>query len=188
MRKFLAQFLNNEEIDRIEAAYKEKNSDATGLPVYISKSRLDEEISKRKNAEEKTAQAIKDAEDKYKDIPNDWSKQLEDAKNALTTQKAEYEAQLASAKKEADVAAAIYENGGRNPKAIRALIDAEKPIQDELARVRKSDPYLFKESFIGGKGTGKDGEDGDGGAGGAGELSLEKMYAAVGLVPPESGK
>lgn len=188
MRKFLSQFLSNEEIDRIEAAYKEKNSDATGLPVYISKSRLDEEISKRKNAEEKTAQAIKDVEDKYKDIPQDWSKQLEDAKSALATQKTEYEAQLANTKKEADVAAAIYENGGKNPKAIRALIDMAKPVQEELARVKKSDPYLFKESFIGGKGTGKDGEDGNGGAGTTGELSLEKMYAAVGLTPPESGK
>ena len=110
MRKFLSQFLSATQIDEIEKAFKEKNPDSTGLPVHISKTRLDEEIGKRKTAEdalkvaeEAKAKAIKEATDpleaQLKEIPKDWKAQLEAAKAETTTVRTEYEGKLAAASK-----------------------------------------------------------------------------------------
>lgn len=199
MRKFLSKFLDAAKIDEIVEAYKAKNEGAEDLPVYIPKSRFDEknndlvEANKRiSNFEKEKSDAIKAAtaplEAKLKGIPDDWQQQLTDAQNALTTQKDEYEGKLAAASAEADRTAKIYGSGARNVKAVRALLDDTKPIDEQLTALKESDPYLFHASGLG-KGTGK-GDDDHGGEGDdkgkdQDKLSTEAMYRAVGLVPPK---
>lgn len=183
MRSFLSNFMEAAEIDKIEAAYKVKHPDASGLPAYIPKSRLDEEIAKRKTAEEAIKTATKPFEDKLKAIPEDWQKQINDAKAALETQKADYEKKIQDAQKSADVTAKIYESGARNVKAVRALLDESKGIDEQLTALKKSDSYLFNLGNDGSKGTGKQSDGGDP-EGGSKGLSDDAMYRAVGLTPP----
>lgn len=191
MRNFLAKFMSAEDLDKLEEAYKAKNDGATGLPVYIPKSRFDEVDSKRKSAEQTIAgfeaektKAVNEAtaalKEQFKDIPKDWKEQLESAKNALETQKTEYEGKLKASEKSYEITSKIYESGARNVKAVRALLDDTKPIDKQLTDLKTSDPYLFSSGLP--KGTGKDGGEGDGqGVGSKGQLSTEAMYAAVGV-------
>lgn len=199
MRKFLSKFLDTAKIDEIVEAYKAKNEGVDDLPVYIPKSRFDEKNTSLTDAEKKIADFEKDKaaaikaataplEARLKEIPEDWKEQLTTAQNALETQKTEYEGKLAAATAEADRTAKIYGSGARNIKAVRALLDDTKPIDDQLTALKESDPYLFNASGLG-KGTGK-GDDGHGGEGddkgnGSDKLSTDAMYRAVGLVPPK---
>lgn len=198
MRKFLSKFLDAAKIDEIVTAYKAKNEGAEDLPVYIPKSRFDEkndalnEANKKiEGFEKEKSDAIKAAteplEAKLKDIPEDWKQQLTDAQEALKTQKSDYEGKLAAASAEADRTVKIYGSGARNVKAVRALLDDTKPIDEQLKALKESDPYLFHAGGLG-KGTGK-GDDGHGGEGddghGSDKLSTDAMYRAVGLVPPK---
>ena len=199
MRKFLSKFLDAAKIDEIVEAYKAKNEGVEDLPVYIPKSRFDEKNTELTEAnkkisgfEKEKSDAIKAAtaplEAKLKEIPEDWQQQLTDAQTALETQKTEYEGKLAAASAEADRTAKIYGSGARNIKAVRALLDDTKPVDEQLTALKESDPYLFNASGLG-KGTGKgdDGHGGDGDDGGnnAEKLSTDAMYRAVGLVPPK---
>lgn len=172
MKKFLEQFLTSEQLTDVENAYKAKNPEAEGLPVYISKQRLDEEITKRKTAETNAANTKKE----YENIPKDWKEQL-DAKDAeIATMQTNHAAALERAQRDASVDLEIYKARGRNVKAIKALIDPEKDINEELTRLKTSDPYLFGASRV--KGTGKDDNPGEGDEDG---LSIDKMRAAVGI-------
>lgn len=194
MRKFLSQFLSATQIDEIEKAFKEKNPDSNGLPTYIAKSRLDEEINKRKAAEDvsknfesEKAKAVKEAEEK---LAGEWKTKLDAAMAETTKVKTEYEGKLASAQKSAEVSAKIYESGARNVKAVRALLDDTKPIDEQLKALKESDSYLFNSRSGLGKGTGKGdddhGGDGDDGAGkDDGKIAVSKMYEAVGIPAPE---
>ena len=191
MRTFLSKYMSAEALDELENAYKNANAGATGLPVYIPKSRFDEENTKRKNAEQLVAgfeedkkKAVREAVEKYKDIPDDWKQQLDNATNALATQKADYEAKLTAAKQEADVTAKIYGAGGKNVKAIRALIDLnqEATVDEQLAALKESDSYLFNRTSGFKKGTDKDDDGGKQKEDGA--LSQAAMYRAVGITPP----
>ena len=176
MKAFLSKFFGADEVAKIEEAYKAKNPDAQGLPIYIPKSRFDEVDGKRKAAEEA-----------LKAVPADWQEQLKGLNEQLATQKTEYEAKLASKDKLADCTAKIYSAGARNVKAVLALIDQDKPIDEQLKNIRESDPYLFRgaNSSGMGKGTGK-GEDGDETGKASEKISTEAMYRAVGLMPPNS--
>lgn len=171
MRKFLLNFMDATDVDKLEEAYKTKNPDAQGLPTYIPKTRLDEEIGKRKSVE-----------DSLKAIPADWKEQLEKSKKDLDDQKNNYENQIASIKTEAERTIKVYGSGARNAKAVMALLEKDKPIDTQLEALKKSDPYLFNVENVGGKGTGKDG--GDDGGKNTEKLSEDAMYRAVGLVPP----
>lgn len=176
MRKFLSKFLDSEKVDEIAEAYKAKNNNMDDLPIYIPKSRFDDKSSR-----------IEELEAQLKDVPTDWKEQLENMKNELDVQKTEYEGKLAAASAEADRTAKIYGSGARNVKAVRALLNDTDSIDEQLAALKKSDPYLFKASSLN-KGTGK----GDVEHGGEGDdkgkendkLSTEAMYRAVGITPP----
>ena len=73
---------------------------------------------------------------------------------------ADYESRLAAATRSAALDIAIAQSGGRNAKAIRALID-EADLGDDpagareaVARVRRDNPYLFALSIPTAPGTG----------------------------------
>ena len=171
MRKFLLNFMDAAEVDKIEEEYKSKYSDAQGLPTYIPKARLDEEIAKRKSAEEAVNQ-----------VPKDWKEQLDNLKVELETQKNDYEAKLTASKTEAERTAKIYGSGARNVKAVAALLDNNADIDKQLEALKKSDPYLFNTSDAGGKGTGKHGGGNDPAP--ENKMTQEAMYKAVGMIPP----
>lgn len=197
MRKFLSKYMDATAVDQLEAAYKEKNPDAKGLPEYIPKSRFDEKSGALTEAEKKIANfekekndavaaAVKPLQDKLKDIPDDWQQQLKAAQDALETQKTEYEGKLTAASNEASVMAQIYGSGARNVKAVRALIDVTKPIDEQLKELRKSDAYLFNSRSSKGTGKGDDSHGGEGDEEGSGgqDISVNAMYRAVGITPP----
>lgn len=174
MKKFLEQFLTPELLQQVMDAYKAKNPKSEGLPEYISKSRLDEEITKRKNSETNAATIQKQLDG----IPKDWQEQITSKNTEIETLKTTHAAELAMAQKDANIDLEIYKAKGRNVKAIRALIDNNKDIAEEITRLKTSDPYLFGNSRS--KGTGKDNEDDDNSDNTNG-LSEAQMRAAIGL-------
>lgn len=157
---------------QVEQAYKEKNPEATELPEYISKKRLDDEITKRKTAETNYTTAKKSLES----VPQDWQDQLKNKDTEIENLKTSYASELEKVQKSSSIDLEIYKAKGRNVTAIRSLLDTEKDIHEELARIKASDPYLFGGTRQ--KGTGKedDGEDTDEDA-----LSEERMARAVGI-------
>ena len=188
MLKFLSQFLEKAQLEAVEQAYKAKNTTATGLPVYISKARLDEEITKRKTAEDgiKAMETTKQKEIdeiavKLKAIPEDWQQQITTAQEEVKTTKADYEAKLTAANTDHDISIKILESGAKNSKAVRALLDSTKPVNEQLTALKKSDAYLFNKTR-GASGTGRQEDSDDDKDEG---MTTQKMYAAVGLAMPE---
>lgn len=48
-------------------------------------------------------------------------------------------------RKEAEIDCLLAENGARNKKAVKALIEADKDIVEQIKSLKESDSYLFKE-------------------------------------------
>lgn len=181
MENFLKQFLTQEELDNVKAKHKEKFPDFKGLPVHIAKTRLDEVIGERDTAKTSLIELQK----KLDAVPEDWQAQLNAVPKDWKEQIATAQKEAKDAKTTADIAAKIYAAKGKNPTAIRALMDPAKDADKELTRIQTSDPYLFGESVTPPpKGTGK-GDDGHGGEGDnkKDSLSENSMRAALGLPP-----
>lgn len=183
MRKFLQKFMSEEDLNKLEAAYKAENEGANGLPTYIPKSRFDEVDGKRKAAEAQVANFEADkqkaVEEALKGIPKDWKEQIDNAIKALGDQKAEYEAKFAAQTKTAGIVAKLYEAGARNVKAVQALLDDTKPIDEQIKALKASDGYLFGGNSE--KGTGKSGGGDEGNGSTDKKLSEADMYKAVGI-------
>ena len=166
MLKFLKGFLSADEVAKIEAAYKEKNKDAQGLPEYIPKYRFTEKETEIANLKTAHAAELQQVRDEYKDIPKDYAKQIE----KLTTRAVDAEA--AKTKAEAAVGEvekiyALHPRSGDTVKAIRALVDPTKSFDDELKRIAEANPHFFEDSNTSKrptvpKGTGKSGEGSEG--------------------------
>lgn len=159
MKEFLKKYMSEEALKQLEDDYKKANPDAQGLPVYVGKKRLDEVLDK-----EKAAKA--EAENLKKE--NESLKQGNQAAIDEAVKKAKAEAEEASKKaleaqkKEYETDNYILKEKGKNIKAIRALIDPEKKLEDEIARLKKDESYLFEipgddDDLPGG--TGKQGAD-----------------------------
>lgn len=162
MKKFFEKFLSPELLAQVEAAYLAKNPNLKELPEYVSKERFDE-VNKAKTKAEGDLNTLTKTHDT-----------LKTEHETLKTAKEKADTDLAAAKKDSEVIAAIYKAGGKNEKAIKALIDPAKPIAEEIERVKKSDPYMF------GIGGGFGGEGGNGGGGGGDDAAAEaKRKAAV---------
>ncbi len=178
MKEFLKKYMSEEALKQLEDDYKKANPDAQGLPVYIGKKRLDEVLDK-----EKAAKAEADTLRKE----NETLKQGNQAAIDEAVKKAKAEAEEASKKaleaqkKEYETDNYILKEKGKNIKAIKALIDPEKKLEDEIARLKKDESYLFE---IPGDnddippGTGKKGAD----KAKEQEKELNAMRKAVGLI------
>lgn len=161
MKEFLKKYMSAESLQALEDAYVQANEGAKGLPVYISKSRLDEVLGQKKKLEE-DLQAAQDGLEPAK-------KAAVDA--ALAEQKTSHDKIVAGLKRDIELNEAIYKAKGKNAKAIRALIDPEKPVDEEIARLQKDEGYLFDGDDEGlPEGTGKHG---------AGGASAEEQRAAM---------
>lgn len=175
MEKFLKSIgCTVEQIKEIRDMYITKDhKDATALPEFIGKVRLDEEIGKKKGFETKVTELTT----KIETFETGKQKEIDDAvKVAKDEAKTHEDAAIKALKDDFDITEAIYGAKGRNVKAIKALVDTSKPVADEIASLQKSDPYLFstEEDLPGGtgkKGVG-DGKDKD--------KDLEIMRGAVG--------
>ncbi len=175
MKEFLKKFLNEEQMKMVEDAYKEANPDSKGLPVYISKARLDEVLAKQHTAESERDSLTKQLED-YK---GGVQKQIDDAvKVAMDNAKIEQDKALQAQKTEFDLTEAIYKAQGRNVKAIKALINPDAPTADEIKRLQKEEPYLFvRPGDDIPSGTGKKGPD----DASNNQKEIDAMRRAVGL-------
>lgn len=174
MKNFLKKYMTEEQLSDVTAKYIADHPGATELPTYISKARLDEVISKKDAAEQLAGQHAT----KIKDMETAHAAALATAKQEVTTAK---DAEIEALKKDFSVTEAIYGAKGRNVKAIKALIDPDKKVEDEIARLKKDEAYLFHsdnpaDDIPGG--TGKNGADG----GGKGtEAEVAQMRKAVGI-------
>lgn len=177
MKKFLQKYGVSEEVltALLEAYKKDGHADATDLPEYIGKSRFDEVNRKLKTSEKKAADLEKQIADLQKGV--------DDAvKAAVTAKETElneiHQKEIDSIKRDYAMDTAILKARGKNAKAIKALIDPEKKLEDEIARLQKDEAYLFEgEDDIPG-GTGKKGGEG----GKSSDKELEAMRAAVGIL------
>ena len=136
MKNFLKKYMTEEQLSDVTAKYIADHPGATELPTYISKARLDEVISKKDAAEQLANQHAA----KIKDMETAHAAALTAAKQEATTAK---DAEIEALKKDFSVTEAIYGAKGRNVKAIKALIDPDKSIEDEIARLKKDEAYLF---------------------------------------------
>lgn len=177
MKEFLKKYLSEEELNTLEENYKKDHPDQQGLPVYVGKKRLDEVLGKQKAAETEKENALKQIEElkagEQKAIDEAVKKAVEEANAA--SQKA-----MDDLKKDYATNEAIYAAHGKNIVAIKALLNPEKEVKDELERIKKSDPYLFNlpgddDDLPPGTGKQKGKESSEK------EKELEAMRRAVGL-------
>lgn len=179
MKEFLKKYMTEEQLQAFEEAYKAANPESKGLPVYISKSRLDEVLGKQHAAEAEVSSLKTQIETMTKENKTATDDAITKAIEEATAKvKTEYEAKLIAQKTDFDTTEAIYKAHGRNVKAIKALIDETKPIAEEIERLQKDEPYLFvkpNDDIPGG--TGKKGDDAET----KNEKELAAMRRAVGL-------
>ena len=177
MKKFLQKYGVSEEVLNaiLEAYKKDGHEDATDLPEYVGKSRFDEVNGKLKASEKK----VTDLEKQVGDLTSSSQSAIDAAvKKATDELTATHKAEVDALNKDHAIEMAIMTAKGRNVKAIKALIDPSKKIEDEIARLQKDEAYLFgEESDIPG-GTGKKGGSG----GPSAEKELNAMRDAVGVV------
>lgn len=173
MKDFLKKYLTDDQIKDVEAKYLAEHPDAKGLPVYISKSRLDEVLGQKRTAEESAASHKKQFEELQGSVETQVSTAVKKAQDDATAHES---AALAELKTGFTITEAIYKAKGRNVVAIKALIDPKKKIEEEIARLQKSDSYLFEDDIP--NGTGKDGA---GSGSDANQKELDMMRAAVGI-------
>ena len=163
MKNFLKKYLSEDALRELESKYIAENPEAKELPIYISKSRLDEVLN-QKRAAEQAAETLK----------QEQAKAIEEAVRAA---QAESNKTIEALKKDYEVAEAIRNVKGRNVIAIKALINPEKKLDEELTRLQKEATYLFEtnnEDIP--NGTGKSGSSG------SAKEELAQMRAAVGII------
>ena len=177
MKKLLQKYGVSDEVltALLEAYKKDGHADATDLPEYIGKSRFDEVNGKLKTSEKK----VTDLEKQIADLQKGGDEAVKAAVTAKETElKDLHQKEIDSIKRDYAMDTAILKAHGKNAKAIKALIDPEKKLEDEIARLQKDEAYLFDvEDDIPG-GTGKKGGDG----GKSSDKELEAMRAAVGIL------
>lgn len=177
MKKFLQKYGVSEEVltALLEAYKKDGHADATDLPEYIGKSRFDEVNGKLKTSEKK----VIDLEKQIAELQKGGDDAVKTAVAAKETElKEAYQKEINSIKRDYAMDTAILKAHGKNTKAIKVLIDPEKKLEDEIARLRKDEAYLFEGVDDIPGGTGKKGGDG----GKSSDKELEAMRAAVGIL------
>lgn len=173
MKNFLKKYMSEEALSDVTAKYIADHPGATELPTYISKARLDEVIGKKDAAEQLANQHAASIEN----MKTAHAAALETAKNEVTAAK---NAEIEALKKDFSVTEAIYGAKGRNVKAIKALIDPDKEVNEEIARLKKDEAYLFHSDEPTDDippGTGKKGSGGEGNP----EAEIAQMRKAVGI-------
>lgn len=121
---------------------------------YIPKGKFDDLNTEKNTYKAQLEERDRQLEDlKKKAAGNeDLAKQLEDLQNQNKQSSDEYESKLAEQKKDFAIETAILKAKAKNPKAVKALLDASKVehkdnklygLDEQLAELKKSDSYLF---------------------------------------------
>ena len=165
--------LEKEVVDKIMAM--------NGTDIEAEKTKFTDELESYKGQ----LATAKEQLDKFKDVdPQELNSTIEKLKKDLADQAANFEAEKANALFNDSVKEAIKGLGGRNDKAIMAMLDLDalkasknqtEDIKKALDAVKESDAYLFGKdepinNFVGGTG-GSGGED----------VSLSAIRSAMGL-------
>ena len=176
----VAMGMTSEQADKVIAAQTED------MKGYVPRSRLDEETTKVQTLSTQLSDRDKD----MKDLKSKADKGSE-LETQLTTLQGKYKAdtedlqtKLTQQKLDSALDSAIVTAKGRNPKAVKALLDAAKlKLKDDgtvegldLDALKKSDPYLFEIEQKKDEGGGYQG--GSGGAGNADPKSLNEAVAS----------
>ena len=121
---------------------------------FIPKSRFDEVNNTAKDLKAQLAERDKQLTD-LKPVAEgneQLTKQLADLTAANAKAAADYEAKLVLTKRDFAIASAIAKVQGKNPRAIKALLDMElvklegetiRGLDEQFTNLKKSDPYLF---------------------------------------------
>lgn len=168
MKEFLKKYMTPEEITALEQKYLADRTEAKSLPVYISKTRLDEVLGQKKTAED-------DAATHKAALATAQGEIAEKIAEAVKAAGDEHVKEVEKLKTDFSITETIFKAKGKNVTAIKALFDPTKKADEELKRIQKSDPYLFEDDIPGG--TGKSGTEG----GEPKDAQTEQMRAAIGL-------
>ena len=165
-----------------EQAEKAAAASAKELEGYVAKGEYDTKVNELETANN----SIKDLTGKLKDFDG---VDVEGLKTSVKDWEKKYNTDLANVKKTAAVDMAIMQAKGRNPKAIKALLDMDKIKLKEdgtlegfdIEGLKKSDGYLFDIETTTIKGTGHAGGSRGGSAGGKLEGFISAARNAAGL-------
>ena len=165
-----------------EQAEKAAAASAKELEGYVAKGEYDAKVKELETAKG----SITDLTGKLKDFDGVDVKGL---KTSVKDWEKKYNTDLADVKKTAAVDMAIMQAKGRNPKAIKALLDMDKiKLKDDgtlegfdLEGLKKSDGYLFDIETHSIEGTGHSGGSQGGSAGGKLEGFISAARNAAGL-------
>ena len=173
---FLKIGLTDEQAEKAAAAW------AKELEGYVAKGEYDTKVNELETANN----SIKDLTGKLKDFDG---VDVEGLKTSVKDWEKKYNTDLADVKKTAAVDMAIMQAKGRNPKAIKALLDMDKIKLKEdgtlegldIEGLKKSEGYLFDIETKAIEGTGHAGGSQGGSAGGKLEGFISAARNAAGL-------
>ena len=138
--------LNDEQIEKVVEDYG-KN--------YVPKSQFNQKNEELKQAKESLTTMQSDIEALKKDNADnaELSKQIDELNAAQLKREEEYTAQIQKMELDGIVERTLLSSKVKNAKAVRALLDLEgakvkdgtiKGLDDQLAKLKESDPYLFE--------------------------------------------
>lgn len=138
--------LNDEQIEKVVEDYG-KN--------YVPKSQFNQKNEELKQAKESLTTMQSDIEALKKDNADnaELSKQIDELNAAQLKREAEYTAQIQKMELDGIVERTLLSSKVKNAKAVRALLDLEdakvkdgtiKGLDDQLTKLKESDPYLFE--------------------------------------------
>ena len=147
--EFISLGLTDEQAEKAAAA------SAKELEGYVARGEYDTKVNELETANN----SIKDLTGKLKDFDG---VDVEGLKTSVKDWEKKYNTDMAGVKKTAAVDMAILQAKGKNPKAIKALLDMDKiSLKDDgtlegldLEGLKKSDGYLFDTETVITKGTG----------------------------------
>lgn len=126
----------------------------------VPRSRLNDKIAEVKDLEAELQNRNQQLDDLSKKAngSDDLAKEIQALKDANAQQQADYEAKLVQTKLDAKLSEALTAAKVRNPKAVKALLDAENikldgdkllGLDDQLSALKESDAYLFVQEDTG---------------------------------------
>lgn len=138
--------LNDEQIEKVVEDYG-KN--------YVAKSQFNQKNEELKQAKESLTTMQSDIEALKKSNADnaELSKQIDELNTAQLKREAEYTAQIQKMELDGIVERTLLSSKVKNAKAVRALLDLEdakvkdgtiKGLDDQLTKLKESDPYLFE--------------------------------------------
>ena len=153
----LKAILGDELFEQVTAKIEESDGDIKLMVndgSFVPRDRLNaktEEIDALRSQIESRDQQIEDLRDDSK-MTKSLRERIEELQEENKTAKAEMEERLAAQTLDAAIERSLLQNGARNPKAVRALLDASeikidgddvKGLDDQIATIKESEPYLF---------------------------------------------